>query len=404
MQLFTYVALDKSGNQQYGSLEAEDKRDVNVRLRQIGLYAIEVKHDLDNLPDQVKENELIKLVNQFTIISTTKKIFFFRQLSLMLTAGLALTESLDMVKAIVGGKLAIVVGQMSDDIKKGGTFSNAIAQAEIFPGMAEHMIRSAEATGELDVVMGRIGDDMHRKADMKRQMTSAMLYPGITMLIAVLMGYFMVTSVIPKFVKIFENTGKTLPAETQRLVDISHFFVTYGNYIMVGLVASIFLLKYARGTLKGKYITDRIILGIPIIGKVVRVGAMSQIGWGLSTLLKSGLTLVEALKIIEKLMPNAVIALQIHRATNSVLTGRDLGSSLNAPFIDPLIYQLASVGERTGGLVAIMHEAGNFYEESLKSLSKTLANLVEPASILVIGGMVMMVYIGFFKAMMGASG
>ena len=126
MQLFTYVALDKGGNEQYGSLEAEDKRDVNVRLRQIGLYAIEVKHDLDNLPDDVKENELIKLFNQITVISTTKKIFFFRQLSLMLTAGLALTESLDMVKAIVGGKLGIVVGKMSEHVKKGGTFSNAI--------------------------------------------------------------------------------------------------------------------------------------------------------------------------------------------------------------------------------------------------------------------------------------
>ncbi|MFB0979694.1 MAG: type II secretion system F family protein [Alteromonadaceae bacterium] len=404
MQLFTYIALDKEGNEQYGSLEAEDKRDVNVRLRQIGLYGIEIKHDLDNYSDQKKENELTKLLNQFGTISTTKKIFFFRQLSLMLTAGLALTESLDMVKAIVGGKLGVVVGKMSTDVKKGGTFSNAIAQANIFPSMAEHMIRSAEATGELDVVMGRIADDMHRKADMKKQMTAAMLYPGITMFIAVLMGYFMVTSVIPKFVKIFENTGKKLPPETQRLVDISHFFVTYGNYIIVGLIAAVLLLKYTRGTRKGKYITDRVVLAIPIIGKVVRVGAMSQIGWGLSTLLKSGLTLVEALKIIEKLMPNAVIALAIHQATTNVLTGRDLGSSLNSPFIDPLIYQLASVGERTGGLVPIMHEAGNFYEESLKALSKTLANLVEPASILVIGGMVMMVYIGFFKAMMGASG
>jgi type IV pilus assembly protein PilC len=403
MQLFTYVALDKDGNEQYGSIEAEDKRDVNSKLRQVGLYAIEVKHDLDNLPEQVEENDLTKLLNQVGFISTTKKIFFFRQLSLMLTAGLALTESLDMVKAIVGGKLGLVVGQMSDHVKKGGTFSTAIAQAEIFPEMAEHMIRSAEATGELDVVMGRISDDMYRKADMKRQMTAAMLYPGITMLIAVLMGYFMVTSVIPKFVKIFENTGKKLPPETQRLVDISHFFVTYGNYIIIGLVASIVLLKYTRGTRQGKYITDRIVLATPVFGKVVRVGAMSQIGWGLSTLLKSGLTLVEALKIIEKLMPNAVIALEIHRATTSVLTGRDLGSSLKSPFIDPLIYQLASVGERTGGLVTIMYEAGNFYEESLKALSKTLANLVEPASILVIGGMVMMVYIGFFKAMMGAS-
>jgi type IV pilus assembly protein PilC len=269
--------------------------------------------------------------------------------------------------------------------------------------MSEHMIRSAEVTGELDVVMGRVADDMERKAGMKRDMTSAMLYPAITMLIALLMGYFLVGTVIPKFAKIFENSGKRLPPETQRLIDVSQFFSDYGYFVLGGIVAFFVALNYARSTVSGRYVTDRIVLMIPIFGKVVKVGAMSQIGWGLSTLLQSGLTLVEALKIVEKLMPNSVIALEINKATNNVLVGRDLGSSLTSPFIDPLISQLASVGERTGGLVAIMLEAGKFYEESLKALSKTLATLVEPVAILIIGGMVMMVYIGFFKAMMGAS-
>lgn len=404
MPLFNYVALDKNGKEQYGTLEAEDKQDVNAQLRRLELYGLEVKHDSESMDDGGVAGELNDFLAQIGRVSNSKKIFFFRQMSLMLKSGLALTESLDMVANIVGGKMGLVVGEISVHIKQGGTFSDGIAEAGIFPNMSEHMIRSAEATGELDVVMGRVANDMERKADMKREMTAAMLYPGITMLIALLMGYFLVATVIPKFAKIFENSGKKLPPETQNLIDLSNFFAEYGLFVLAGIIAFFISLSYIRSTIKGRYITDRIILMIPVFGKIVRVGAMSQIGWGLSMLLQSGLTLVEALKIVEKLMTNSVIALEIKKAKDNVLVGRDLGSSLTSPFIDPLISQLATVGEKTGGLVAIMLEAGEFYEQNLKALSKTLSTLVEPAAILIIGGMVMMVYIGFFKAMMGASG
>ena len=403
MANFNYVALNKQGAEQYGHIEALDKREANTLLRQQGLFGLEVTLDMDSRVKEGAGSEISALLAQIGTISASKKIFFFRQMSLMLKSGLALTESLDMVAKIAGGKLGLVVKEMSNFIKAGGTFSNAIAEQAIFPSMSVHMIRSAEATGELDIVMSRVADDLERKADMKRQMMAAMLYPGITMLIALLMGYFLVTSVIPKFAKIFENSGKKLPPDTQRLIDISVFVEQYGWLIMLGIVAAIFLLRFIRSKTQGRYITDRIVLMIPVFGSIVRIGAMSQIGWGLSMLLQSGLTLVEALKIVEKLIPNAVIAGAVKRATNSVLVGKDLGSSLNSPYIDPLVSQLASVGERTGGLVDIMYEAGSFYEMRLKALSKTLANLVEPAAILVIGGMVMMVYIGFFKAMMGGS-
>lgn len=403
MQLFNYVALDKQGQEQYGTIEAEDKQDVRDQLRRLGLYGLEVTHGSETVQENEIAGELSQLIAELGWVSNNKKIFFFRQMSLMLKSGLALTESLDMVSNIVGGKMGLIVAEMSAHIKSGGTFSDAIADVEIFPNMSEHMIRSAEATGELDTVMARVADDMERKAEMKRDMTSAMLYPGITMLIAILMGYFLVSSVIPKFAKIFENSGKRLPEDTQRLIDLSNFFSEYGYFVLAGIVVFFVGLSYVRTTGVGRYATDRIVLMIPVFGKIVRVGAMSQIGWGLSMLLQSGLTLVEALRIVEKLIPNAVIAREINKATENVLVGRDLGSSLSSPFIDPLISQLASVGERTGGLVAIMLEAGKFYEQTLKALSKTLATLVEPAAILLIGGMVMMVYIGFFKAMMGVS-
>ncbi len=403
MMLFSYTALDKQGNETQGSLEAEDKRDATGQLRTQGLFVLELTLASEQLT-LAEKSEVALLLSQLGWITNNQKIFFFRQMALMLKSGLALSESLDMISGIVSGKLSLVLEQMSNHVKNGGSFSDAVLEAEIFPAMAEHMIRSAEATGELDLVMGRIADDMGRKAEMKRQMTSAMLYPGITMLIALAMGYFMVTKVIPKFAKIFENSGKRLPEETQRLVDISNFINSNGYIIMACLAVLFALFKFIYSRPLGRYNIDRAILWIPVFGKIVKLGAMAQIGWGLAMLLRSGLTLVEALQIVEKLIPNKVISTAVADAREKVLSGRDLGSSLNSPYIEPLVIQLASVGERSGGMTHIMHEAGCFYEDSLKSLSKTLANLVEPAAILVIGGMVMMVYIGFFKAMMGTTG
>ena len=404
MRVYRYVALNKAGQQVQGNIEADNQAAASGNLRSQGLYILDLKDSVDT-GIVIDKNNIKFVLQNLMPISNGHKIFFFRQLALMLRAGLSLTEGLEIVQNLLSGKIQKMSQEILQQVQMGETFSNAIEkQNGAFPHMAVHMVRSAEASGELDLVMERVAHHMERKAETKREMMTTMLYPGITLLIAIGMFFFLVTGVVPKFGKFFENAGKKLPPETQSLLDLSHFLSDWGIFIFAGFVAVIFGILYAYQQPSGKWLLDKILLRIPVVGSVITLGAMSQIGWGFSMLLRSGLTLVETLDIIKNLIGNAVIRNDIEQAREKILRGQDLGSSLKCETITPLIQQMAAVGEKSGGLEQIMLEAGIFYEETLKAKSKVMSSMLEPAAILLIGGMVAYVYIAFFKAIFAMSG
>ncbi len=404
MRVYQYIALDENGQQKLGSIEAEDKRKASGQLRNQGLYVMEL-NDSDALSISVDPDDIRNMLSGIFPVTSMDKIFFFRQMALMLRAGLSLTEGLKIVENLVSGRIRLVVEEMNKKIQGGDSFSKAMAaQGSTFPPMAQHMIRSAEATGELDLIMERVASHMERKADIARQTMTTMLYPGITLLLAIAMFFFLVTAVVPKFAKFFENSGKKMPPQTQSLVDLSVFLDKWGLAIAVGVAAIVFGLIFAYGKPKGKFIMDTVFLKLPVFGSIITLGAMSQVGWGFSMLLRSGLTLVEAMDIIKSLIGNAVISKDISVARERILHGQDLGTSLRAKSITPLIQQLAAVGEKSGSLDQIMEEAGNYYETTLQIKSKVLTTMIEPFAIVLIGTMVGYVYIAFFKAIFAASG
>lgn len=409
MRRYHYVALDRSGQEQQGSVEADDKHAAGGKLRMQGLYLLELNENQAGAAGLSSQNlsamQLLVAIKQLLPVSSTQKVFFFRQIALMLRSGLSLTESLKIVQQLVGGRLQVSVDAIRNEIQSGDAFSSAIAkQGELFPDMAQHMIRSAEASGQLDEVMARIADHMERKAQLKRQIMTTLFYPVITLLLAVAMFIFLVTGVIPKFAKFFENSGKPIPPETQSLMDLAAFMTQWGPYILVGVVMGIMLLAYSYRQEQGRLILDRIALRIPLVGGIISFGAMAQSSWTLAMLLRSGLPLVEALNIVKQLVGNRMIADAFHHAAEQVLRGRELGGSLQSPYVPNLVQQLASVGERSGSLEQIMQEAGVFYQQALEAKNKTLGTLIEPVAILIIGGMVAYVYIAFFKAIFAISG
>lgn len=407
MKVYRYTAIDHQGNQQQGSLQADDKKRAALQLRHQGFYVLELNdNDTGSVQPAVPAKETIGYVlSQCMPISMTQKVFFFRQLSLTLRSGLSITQALRITHNLVRGRLKSIVADINQRVQSGNSLSAAIAaQGRLFPDMAQYMIQSAEATGELDQVIERIAVHMERRADIKRQMMTTMLYPLITLLIAILMFFFLVSSAIPKFAQFFEKTGKRLPPEAQSLIDFSHFLNQWGVYITMATAIAIFATLFLHKTDKGGRVIDNLLLHIPIIGSVIRTGAMSQIGWGFSMLLKSGLTLIEAMDIIKNLMGNRIIANAIFQARENVIQGQDLGSSLHHGSIDILIQQLAAVGEKSGSLDVIMDEAGSYYENMLKIKSKVLSSMIEPIAILFIGGIVGYVYYVFFKTLFAVSG
>ncbi len=403
MSTYQYICLNQNKKREVGTLDASSQGVAANILRERGLRVLELA--IVNSSAALNSSDISVILANILPISTGQKIFFFRQLALTLRSGLSLTESLEIQQNLFSGRLVEVVKNINQQVRSGNSLSDAFAtHKKLFPAMAEHLIRSAEATGELDVVMERIATHIQKKQDLSRQTMSTMLYPGITMLIAVGMFYMLVTKVIPKFAEFFEKAGKTMPPETQSMVNLAKFFNDWGLVITGIIIVIIMGLSFWHTMPKGRLVLDKIMLKIPILGSVIIFGAMSQISWTLSMLLNSGLTLLDSLGIIRSLVGNQVISDDIEKARLGILSGKNFGASLEGSSFTPLVQNLITVGEKSGSLVQVLQESGAHYEEALNHKNKVLSGLMEPVSILLIGGMVAYVYIAFFKAIFALSG
>jgi len=406
MQHYRYVAIKEDGSEVQGNIRANDTDNASQRLRNKGLYVVKVEANYAVKAQKTQEvNDVRLFFKKLKSISGFDKVFLFRQLAMMLRSGLTLLEALMVVKPSLGYKLNLIVSQVSDDIQSGQSFSQAMAPYKsVFGSMAQYMIQSAEISGELPAALARIADDIEKKALFRRQLIGTMTYPVIIILLSIGLFVAMVTLVIPKFKTMFRDAGRELPALTQAMLDISDFFTSYGFIILAIVVMVIAFLVYMYKTTAGKFKLDKIMLKLPLIGTIAHIGAMTQICWNMSVLLKTGVPLIDALDIVAKIVTNSPISRAIVNAKKRVLEGKDLGSSLQSPFIDPLVVQMTAVGERSGNLEEILDEAADYFSGVLEAKNKILATIVEPISIIIVGGMVAFVYIAFFLAILKMTG
>lgn len=400
MPTFQYKALNNFGKETKGSAQAADARTAIANLRQQNIFVLEIEQDTDKKAGLSKELDLSGL-SELRSVSTQELIFFFKQQTFMLRAGLPVLQALQLGRTQVSsGRLGRVIDQMIADIENGFPLSQAVAKhPKVFPPLAVSLISAGENTGELDLVMDRLADHLEKKAALKTQTINAMIYPAIVILAAIGVFIFLVIKIIPAFAKFFAGKGRGLPPSTQFLVDLSAFFVNYGLYVLAVMIVFIISLVLMYQTKEGRYKLHNLLLRLPVLGKLMTVAAMAQLTWSLSMMLRSGLTALDSLKITAKVIRNRVISDKIHSASDQILAGKDLSSSLQHPRIPTIVTQMIAVGERTGTLDNVLHQLGDYYEERLQLGIRRLSAMMEPALILVIGGMVGFVYYAFFQAL-----
>lgn len=400
MPTFQYKALNNSGKETKGSVQATDARTAITNLRQKAIFVLEIAEDSAEKAGLGKEVDLAFL-SEWRSVPTQELIFFFKQQTFMLRAGLPVLQALQLGRTqVTSGRLGRVLDKMIADIENGSPLSKAIAKhPKVFPPIVVSLILAGENTGELDVVMDRLADHLEKKAALKTQTINAMIYPAIVILAAIGVFIFLVIKIIPAFAKFFAGKGRGLPPSTQFLVDLSAFVLNYGLYIVVVIVVFIVSLMMMYRTKKGRYKLHHLLLRLPVLGKLMTVAAMAQLTWSLSMMLRSGLTALDALKITAKVIRNRVISDKIHAASHQILSGKDLSSSLQHPRIPTIVTQMIAVGENTGTLDNVLHQLGDYYEERLQLGIRRLSAMMEPALILVIGGMVGFVYYAFFQAL-----
>lgn len=400
MPLFTYTALTASGSELTGKQQGADITTAMRDLRERGLRVLEIKPARGQSGFLGQANFSDWLASQRSV-SPSALIFFFRQMSFMLRAGLPVMQALELAKAQVSSsRLKLTLRLMLKDIEAGHALSLAMKKhKDVFPKMAVNLILAGENTGDLDAIMERLAVHLEKKAAVRAHMINAMIYPTVVVIAAIAVATFMVVKIIPKFADFLLAQGKVLPPSTQALIDISIYVRANGIFIIAAAIAFIVAIILIYQTKRGRYFIDSSVLRIPVIGAMLTTGAMAQMTWALSTLLSSGVTVYQALKVTADLMANRVYSDKLNNASEKILTGKDMASSLQHKQIPVLVLQMIAVGERTGSLDRILQEMGAYYEQLLETAIKRLSAMIEPAMILLIGGMVGFVYYAFFQAL-----
>jgi type II secretory pathway component PulF len=405
MPKFNYTAINVSGKETKGSMQALDTTMVNNALREQGLFVVKLQEAGAPSNDGLSREFSFDSLNQYRSVPKRDLVFFFKQLSFMLRAGLPVVQALQLSESQSKGRLKWVIKQMIIDLENGSPLSKAMAkQADVFPVIATNLMVAGESTGGLDQVANRLATHLEKKAAIRSQTINAMIYPSVVMLAATGVVLFLVWKIIPQFTKYLLGRGKKLPDSTQFLIDASDFALKYGLYIFGIVIFIILSLVAFYQTPQGRLALDTFVLRVPVIGKLLRYGAMAELNWSLSMMLRSGLTAYESLKICGNVISNRLISNKLFSASALILGGKDLSSSLKGNAIPDLVTQMTAVGEKTGTLDHVLQELGTFYEEQLQVGVKRMSALIEPAMILVIGGIVGFVYYAFFQAMFSLVG
>lgn len=408
MPNFSYIAVNASGAERRGNIVADSPRAATAELRAQQLFVTEIREAAASGADGESGAVAGKAfdLSEYRSVSGQDIVFFFRQLSFMLRAGLPVMQALQLSRTQVSsGRLKLVIGKMLADIEAGAPLSQAMKKhTQEFTSLMVNLVHAGENTGDLDAIMERIAGHVEKGLALKSMIINAMIYPAVVLMAAVGVAVFLVWKIIPQFEKFIVGRGKALPPSTQMLLDSSHFLRDNGLMIVAVLVAVVVGIIVTYKTHEGRLKLDALLLKLPVLGKLLTNGAMAQLNWSLATMLRSGLTVRDGLVITSGVVSNLVVSEKLKSAADLILSGRDLSGSVRHPAVPDLVVQMIAVGERTGTLDHVLQELGGFYEAAMQNGIKRLSAMVEPAMILVIGGMVGFVYYSFFQAMFKLAG
>ena len=397
MPVFRFHARNARGEPQNGTLTAASLEVLTAELRGRGLLIVDIE------PATAAETPARSRVslNPFSWLPPASFAVEvgFQQLSAMLHSGLSLLASLRTVAEQARRPRATRVWEnLCERIEEGATFSSALAaHPKVFTVHVIQLVKVGEHAGTLDTSLNRAAEHLERARNLRLVVLNALAYPAIVVLMAVGVTAFMVLNVIPKIQKFLGGNGRKLPAITQTLVEVSNAVMAYLPYLCIGFVAAVLAIFFCYRWPPGRRVMDGLLLRVPVVGGVLRLSGTAVFARGLSSLLESGVTLLDSLTTVEQLLANRVLALRIAAARQAVLRGETLASSLGGrrEFL-PMLGRMVTVGESAGTLAPVLTEVAKFHENQLVITIRRMSVLVEPVLILVVGGIVGFVYTAFF--------
>ena len=346
-------------------------------------------------PVEIIEKTFVTDVSQLSIfrkkVKTADLAQFCRQFSIMLEAGISIAGALDVLRVqTVNPTLKDCLNDIYNNIQKGISLSNVMRSfPDIFPPILLSMVEAGEVSGQLDRVFTRMAEHFEKEHKQKQKLKGAMTYPAIVLVVAALVVTILIVKVIPTFGEALAGMNVELPALTQVMLNVSHFFTSYWYLILFGLGLLIFGIKMMAKTERGKKILDNITLKLPVVSDVIKTIMTARLSRALSTLISSGVLLLESLQITKRVMHNSILSERMEEAIESVKQGRTLTQSITEmQYFPPLLLSMLKTGEEAGNLDETLEKAANFYEDQTEEKIQRLMTFLEPLIMIVLGGVV----------------
>lgn len=381
---FNYLVVDnKTGKQKKGTIAAKDEAEVRAKLKSDGMVVMNVS----------KASVLTKDIN-ISIGGGVKPrdlSVFCRQFLSMINAGVTILDTLEMLSDQTENKnMAKAVKGVHGEIQKGETLSDALAKyPKVFPSIMISMVAAGEASGKIDVAFDRMSEHFEKSARMKALVKKAAMYPIIVAIVALAVVVVMLVKVIPSYQDMFDQLGAELPAITKMVVAMSDFIIQRWYILLAVIVSVIVGLKLFGTTETGKKVYGTIARKAPIFGPMNVKSAAANFARTLSTLVYSGLPMIEALAITANTMSNYIYAMALQGAKEEVAKGIPLSEPVETSgLFPPMVAHMISIGEETGDLEGMLSKLAEYYDEEVEMATQTMMAALEPMIILVLAAVV----------------
>lgn len=386
---FAYKAKDTAGKLTEGSVEAADEKAAIARLRAQKLSVVEIKQGAG--PKKKKGK-----------ITSHDIVIFSRQLSTLVNAGVPIVQGLSILgEQAESPAFGAVIGAIRTDIEAGLSIADAMKKhPAVFEELYVAMVRAGEVGGILDTILERLSGFLEANEALKGKVKSALMYPTVVFSVAGLITIFLIMFVIPIFKDIFGSFGAELPFLTRMIIMLSDFLRHYMLYALPFIGFGAWSVKKWMKTEKGQRKIDEVSLKLPIVGILLKKVAIARFSRTLGTLIKSGVPILQGLETVAKTAGNKIIEEAINSSRDSIKEGGRISDPLRkANIFPPMVIQMISVGEETGGLDNMLNKIADFYDTEVDTAVKGLTSMIEPLIMVVLGVVIGTIVIAMFMPM-----
>jgi type IV pilus assembly protein PilC len=381
MPVYVYSGRTAGSRTVSGEIEAKDKQEAVVKLRQRKIVVADVR----SKPKDLQVSGMQKKVG----VKDLK--IFARLFGTMVNAGLPIDMCLQILVDQTQNKtFRKAIADVHNDVTGGTSLADALSkQKRVFDNLFVHMVAAGEASGALAMVFGRLASYLEKADALRRKIKGAMIYPAVIATVATGATIFMLVKVIPVFAHMFDQLGATLPGPTRFVMALS---LIVRRTLLPGLgvlIIGIFMFRRWHKTEKGRTTVDKFLLKTPVIGNVIRKTAIARFSRTLGVLISSGVPILHALDITAKTSGNMIIQTAIERVAKSISEGHNITTPLGESGVfPPMVVQLVAVGEQTGRLAEMLGKIADFYDEEVDAAVSAMTSLIEPIVIVLMGGVI----------------